>query len=136
MTTTEVKDIDVTFVVKLSGLNIAIFFNTQLHLNEDDNNFDVKLKDIHYKRTVGNLHDDGWKNIFSNSAGVSMLGYGCGVSQYPQFYDKELYRYQVLPRPYRGSFEGLPGYKFVKEKCLIDLADQVETFFWESIKNI
>ena len=49
-----------------------------------------------------------------------MLGYGFGVSQYPQFYDKELDMYQVLPRPYRGSFEGLPRDNIVKEKWVFD----------------
>ena len=38
-----------------------------------------------------------------------MLGCGCGVSQYPQFFDRELDKYQLLPRPYLVSFEGYPG---------------------------
>ena len=45
------------------------------------------------------LHDSGWKFFFT-SADVFMLGYGCGVSQYPQFHDRGLYKYQVLIRPY------------------------------------
>ena len=44
-----------------------------------------------------------------------MLGYGCGVSQYPQFYAKYLYMYQVLPCPYKGSFDGFPGDKLIKK---------------------
>ena len=60
MTTTEVKDVDGTVVVKLHGMNIEDnFLNTQLHLNEDENNFDEKLYDIHYKKTVMKLHDAG-----------------------------------------------------------------------------
>ena len=31
------------------------------------------------------LHDYSWENSFLNSAYVSMLGYGHGGSQYPQF---------------------------------------------------
>ena len=42
-----------------------------------------------------------------------MLSYGCGVSQYTQFYDKYVDMYQVLPRPYMGSSEVLPG-----ENCI------------------
>ena len=42
-------------------------------------------------------------------AGVSLLVYGCGVYQHPQFYDKDLDKYQVLPRPYLGSFDGDNG---------------------------
>ena len=58
------------------------------------------------------------------SADVYMLGYGCGMSQYPQFYYQDLDRYQVLTRPYWGSFEGYLGKKCTKEKCLLDLAGQ------------
>ena len=51
-----------------------------------------------------NLHDAGWENSYLASADFSMLGYVCGVSRYPQFYDQELDRDQVLPCPYKGSF--------------------------------
>ena len=40
---------------------------------------------MNYKKTVRNVHDTGWKISYHNSADVSMIGYGCGVSQYPQF---------------------------------------------------
>ena len=43
------------------------------------------------------------------SADVSMLAYGFVVSQYPQFYDKELDRYQLLPSPYKKPFEVFTG---------------------------
>ena len=60
------------------------------------------------------LHDTGWKNIYHNSADVSMLGYGCGVSQYPQLFVEDLYMYQVLPSPYLRSFDGGTGDKLIK----------------------
>ena len=41
---------------------------------------------MNYKKTVRKFHDTGWKNIYNNSADFSMLGYGCGMSQYPQFF--------------------------------------------------
>ena len=44
------------------------------------------------------------KMVLFTSADVSMIGYGCGVSQYSQFYDRYEDKYQVLPRPYRGLF--------------------------------
>ena len=47
-----------------------------------------------------------------------MLVYGCGMSQYPQFYDKYLDMYQLLPHPYMGSFEGFHGDKFIKKWVL------------------
>ena len=42
------------------------------------------------------------KTVFT-SDDVSILGYGCGVSQYPQLYYQELKKYQILPCPYLGS---------------------------------
>ena len=42
-----------------------------------------------------------------------MLGYGCGVSQYPQYFVKDLDIYQVLPRPYLSSFDSFPGDKLI-----------------------
>ena len=42
-----------------------------------------------------------------------MIGYGCGVSQYTQFYIKYLDMYQVLPHPYLGSFDCGTGDKLI-----------------------
>ena len=47
---------------------------------------------------------------------VSMLGCGCGVSQYPQFCVKDLDMYQVLPRPYLSSFDGFTGDELIIKK--------------------
>ena len=63
-----------------------------------------------------------------------MIFYGCAVSQYPQFCDKYLDMYQVLPRPYIGSFDSFPGDKFIK-KCVLDLAYQGDFFFWKCIDS-
>ena len=40
------------------------------------------------KTTIQNMHKLVWKAKLFKSVDVSMLGHGCGVSQYPQFYDK------------------------------------------------
>ena len=40
-----------------------------------------------YRTTIQNMHNLGWKAQYFKSADVSMLGHGCGVSQYPMFYD-------------------------------------------------
>ena len=69
------------------------------------------------------------------SADVSMLGYGCGVSQYPQLCDKDEDKYQVLPRPYLGSSEVYPGEKFIKEKWVLDLVGQAILFSGNVLKN-
>ena len=42
---------------------------------------------------------------------VAIIFLGCRVSQYPQFYDQHEVKYQLLPRPYLGSFEGNNGKK-------------------------
>ena len=72
---------------------------------------------------------------FFTYADVPMLAYGCGVYHYPHFHYWELYKYQVLPRPYLGSFDSLPADKFIKEKYLLGLAGQAKTFVWESIEK-
>ena len=64
------------------------------------------------------LHISGWKNSYFTSADLYMLGYGCSVSQYPQFCDKDLDMYQVLPRPHIGYFNGYLGDKLIlKNGC-------------------
>ena len=60
-----------------------------------------------------------------------MLGYGCDVSQYPQFYHQRLEKYQLLPRPYLGSFEGGNGEKLL-EKMSVRLGNEAD-FFSETI---
>ena len=72
---------------------------------------------MNHKKTVKQLDDTGWENSYFTSADVSLLGYGCGVSQYPQFSVKYLDMYQVLPRPYLRSFDGFPGDKIIKNEC-------------------
>ena len=64
---------------------------------------------MNYKNTLKKLHYTGWKNSYLTSADVSMLGYECGVPQYPQFFVKGLDMYQVLLSPYLWSFDGFPG---------------------------
>ena len=34
------------------------------------------------------MHHIGWKANYFKSADVSMLGHGCGVSQFTQFYER------------------------------------------------
>ena len=70
-------------VFKLLGLNTEKIIDKQVPLNENENNFDEKLDDDNYKRKFKNFHDAGWKNGFSTSSDVDMIGCGCGVSQHP-----------------------------------------------------
>ena len=41
-----------------------------------------------------------------------MLVHLCGVSTYPQFYDRIYQRFQMLPRPYQNSYDGQNDNKF------------------------
>ena len=41
---------------------------------------------MNYKETLRKFLNTGWKNSYHTSADVPMLGYGCDVSMYPQFF--------------------------------------------------
>ena len=56
-----------------------------------------------------------WKNSYFTSVDIYMLGNECGMYQYQQFYDQHLEEYQLLPRPYLGSFEGGNRKKMTKK---------------------
>ena len=72
------------------------------------------LNDINYKITVRKLHDAGWKISFFTYADVYMIVHVSVVSYCYKCYDQGLDKYQLLPRPYLGSFEGFTGEKFIK----------------------
>ena len=75
------------------------------------------------------------KNSSHKSADVAMLGYGCGVSMYPQCFDKDSKTFQMLPRPYIRSFDGKTSNQVLKQKLVLDLANRSETFVLESIES-
>ena len=64
-----------------------------------------------------------------------MLGYGYGVSTYPQFYDKDLKSFHMLPRPYIRSFDGQCSDQVLKKEWVLDLANRAETFLLGSIES-
>ena len=64
-----------------------------------------------------------------------MLGYGCVVSMYPQFFVEDLKTYQMLPRPHMISFDGEPADQVLKQKWVMDLENKEETFVLESIES-
>ena len=71
---------------------------------------------MHCKKKMRKLHYTGLGESYHNSADVSMLGYGCGASQYTQFFVEYVDIYQVLPRTVLKSFDGGPGDKLIKTK--------------------
>ena len=75
------------------------------------------------------------ENSYHTSADVSMLGYGCGVSMYPQFFVEDLKTYQMLPCAYRRSFDGEHYDQVFKKKCVLDLANRAETFVLKRIES-
>ena len=77
-----------------------------------------------------------WKNSYHASADVSMLGYGCGVSMYPQFFVEDLKTYHMLPLPYISSFDGGPTDQVLKQKWVLELANRAETFVLERIESM
>ena len=48
------------------------------------------------------MYQIGWKANYFKSSDVSMLGHGCGFSQFPQFYYR--IKNQLLTCPYLGSY--------------------------------
>ena len=58
------------------------------------------------------MYNIGWKEQLFKSTDVLMLGHGCGVSQYPHFYDRIKNIYQMLPCPCAGSYSGEKGCHF------------------------
>ena len=57
------------------------------NISEFTGNLEVLRDEGTYKTTIQNMHKLVGKEKFFKSADVLMLGHGCGVSQYPQFYD-------------------------------------------------
>ena len=103
MSENEVNDAVVTFVVNVSDINTVNNFYTNNYLWMETRNICWNINDKNIKITVLKLYDDHLrKTAFSDA---NMLVHGCGVSQYPQFYDQHLEKYQLLPRPCLGSFK-------------------------------
>ena len=62
----------------------TFFYN---NISKFGGNLEVMLDEENYRSTIHNMHKIGWKAQYFNSADVSMLVQGFGVTQYPQFYD-------------------------------------------------
>ena len=65
-----------------------------------------------------------------------MLGHGCGVSYYPQFYETIKDIYQMLPRPYVGSYSGEKGHQFFEKLWILALSKYFGNFIMVSISDI
>ena len=58
------------------------------NISEFSGNSEEMIDEGTYKTTIQNTNKLVWKAQLFKSADVSMLGNGCGVSQYSQFYDR------------------------------------------------
>ena len=75
-----------TFNLTKPGNNtMQTFF--YFNISEFGGNLEGILDVGNYRTTVQTMHKFGWKAQYFKSDDVSMLGHGCGVSQYPLFYD-------------------------------------------------
>ena len=88
-------------------------------------NLEGKIEEGTYKTTIHNIHKLIRKAQWFKYADVSMLGHGCGVSQYPQFYDR-IEKNQIWPRPYVGSYSGEKGHQFLHKLRILALSKSVE----------
>ena len=64
------------------------------------------------------------------------MGHGCGVSQFPQFYDKIKNEYKFLPHPYVRNYLGEKRHKYLQETWIPESAKSVETFVMVSINDM
>ena len=105
MTWTNKEEVEGSFnLTKPGNINMHNFLYN--NISEFGGNLEGMLDEGNYRSTVQNMHKFCWKAQYFKSADVSMLGHGCDVSQYPQFYDTNKNIYQMLPRPYVGSYSG------------------------------
>ena len=65
--------------------NMHTFFYS--NISEFSGNLEGILHEVTYKTTIHNIHKLGLKEKSFRFPDVSMLGHGCCVSQYPQFYN-------------------------------------------------
>ena len=82
------------------------------NISDFSGNFQGITDEVTQKTSIQTMHIICWKAKYFKSTYVSVLGHGCGVSQYPQFYDKIKKKYQMLSRLYVGVFSGKKGHQF------------------------
>ena len=58
-------------------------------------NLKCMLNEGRYKTYIQNMHKIGQNKNHFKSDDVSMMGHGCGVSQFPRFYKKNINCYHV-----------------------------------------
>ena len=103
MTSTDKNEFEGYFNLIISRNNImhnSFYFN----ISEFAGNMQEIIDEGTYKTTMKNVHRIGLKSQFFKSSDLSMLSHGCGVSQYPQFYDRK--KTLMSPYTYKRSYTG------------------------------
>ena len=106
------------------------------NLSEFAENLDGMIDEGMHKTSIQNMHKIGWNSNYLKYADVSMLGHGCGVSHFPQFYDNIKKKYQILPCPYVGKYLVEKTHKYLQKTWIIELAKSVELFVLVSKSDI
>ena len=96
------------------------------NISDIDVNLQGILENGTYRTTIQNMHKLGCKEQLFKSSDVLMLGRGCGVSQYPQFYEKNENIYPMLPRPYKRSYSGGKCPQFFNNHRLLHYPNQLK----------
>ena len=65
-------------------------FICNTNVSQFTRSLDGIFDDGKYKNTIKRMHLAGWKDNYFSSAGISITGHGCGISQFSQFYDKSI----------------------------------------------
>ena len=87
MISTDKEEVEGPFNLKTHRNNtIHTFFYS--NISEFAGNSEGIINKGTYKTTIQNMNKLVWKAKCFMYADVLMLGHGCGVSQYPQFYDR------------------------------------------------
>ena len=87
MTYTDKEKVEGSFNFKQSKSN-NIHTSFYYSISEFSGDLEGKLDKGTLKTTKHNMQQLGCKAQIIKSSDASMLGHGCGVSQYPQFYDR------------------------------------------------
>ena len=93
MICTNKEEVEGTLNLTKPGNNTmhTLFYSS---ISEFSGNLEGMLDEGNYRTTVQTMHKLSWKAKYFKSADVSMLGHGCGVSQYPQFYDTNIKKFK------------------------------------------
>ena len=135
MTCTDKDIVEGSFNLKKTGNNTMHTLFYFYNISEFAANLEGIIDEGKCKTTIQNMYELGWMAQYFKYSDVSMFGHGCGVSQYPQFYDANK-KIQILPCPYMGSYLGEKGRQFLHKPWILALSKSVEILIFVSISDM